>query len=82
MTDFRKKAQEIAEVIQVQLTWLETNEELLENVPQKSIENLHIQHEIMDFNSKATAKLTDIVGKTLDKCMDFYKRVLTTHNRF
>ena len=35
----------------------------------------------MDFNSKAAAKLTAVVGKTLDKCMDFYKRELTTHNR-
>ena len=35
----------------------------------------------MDFKSKATAKLTDTVGKTFDRCMDFYKRVLTTHNR-
>ena len=35
----------------------------------------------MDFSSKATARLTTAVGKTLDKCMDFYKRVLTTHNR-
>ena len=36
----------------------------------------------MDFSSKATAKLTTIFGETLDKCMEFYKRVLTTHNRF
>ena len=35
----------------------------------------------MDFSSKAVAKLTTAVGKTLDKCMDFYKRVLTTQNR-
>ena len=63
------------------MTWLETNEELRENVPKKSIENLHIQHELMDFNSKAIAKLTDMVGKTFDRCMDFHKRVLTTHNR-
>ena len=56
MTNFRKRAQEIVEVIQVQLTWLETNEELWENAPKKSIENLYIQHELMDFNNKATAK--------------------------
>ena len=80
MTDLKKRAQEITEVIQVQLTWLDTNEELPENEPQKSIENLHIQHEIMDFNSKAATKLIDIVGKTLDKCMEFYKRVLMKHN--
>ena len=51
-------------------------------MPQTSIENLHIQHELMDFNSKAAVKLTDTFGKTLDKGMDFYKRVLTMHNRF
>ena len=42
---------------------------------------MHIEHELMDYNSKATARLTTVVGKTLDKFMDFYKRVLTTHNR-
>ena len=35
----------------------------------------------MDYSSKATARLVAAVGKTLDKCMKFYKRVLTTHNR-
>ena len=35
----------------------------------------------MDFSSKATTKLTGVVGKTLDKCTEFYKRVLTMHNR-
>ena len=35
----------------------------------------------MDYSSKDAARLTATVGKTLDKCMDFYKRVLTTHNK-
>ena len=36
-TNFRTRTEGIAEVIQAQLAWLETNEELLENAPQKSI---------------------------------------------
>ena len=67
--------------MQGQLNWLETNAELLENAPQKSTKNLKIEYELMDFSSKVVARLTAVVGKTLDKCMDFYKRVLTTHNR-
>ena len=63
------------------MTWLETNEEIPENARQKNMENLHIEHELMDYSSKAAARLTIAVGKTLDKCMDFYKRVLTMHNR-
>ena len=35
----------------------------------------------MDFNSKVAARLTAGVRKYLERCMDFYKRVLTTHNR-
>ena len=51
-----------------------------ENVPQKSIENFHIEHEIMDYSNKDVARLTTEVGKIMDKCMDFYKSMLTTHN--
>ena len=40
-----------------------------------------IKYELMDFSSKDAASLVAAVGKTLDKCMDFYKRVLTTHNK-
>ena len=34
----------------------------------------------MDYNNKVAARLTATIGKTLDKYMNFYKRVLTTHN--
>ena len=59
---------------------METNVEVLENFPQKSTEKLKIKYELMDFSSKAAARLTITVAKTLDKCMDFDKKVLTTHN--
>ena len=42
---------------------------------------MKIEYELMDFSSKDAARLTAVVEKTLDKCMDFYKMVLTTHDR-
>ena len=35
----------------------------------------------MNFSSKATERLIDAVEKTTDKCIEFYKKVLTTHNK-
>ena len=60
----------------------EIKEEILENVPQKSIDIFHIEHELTNFNRKGATKLTVVAEKMLDKCLDFYKRVLTMHNKF
>ena len=45
------------EVLQGKLTWLETNTELLEYAPRKSIDNFHLEHELMDFSSKPCCKI-------------------------
>ena len=50
-------------------------------MPQKTTKNLKIEFELMDFSSKADAILTVGVEKTLERCMDFYKRMLMAHNR-
>ena len=60
---------------------METNAEFLENVPQKTPENLRIEYEMMDFIHKVATRLTIGVEKTLGRCMDFYKKVITMHNR-
>ena len=79
--EFKTKTQEIAETIQGQLTWLETNKELPENAPRKSPERLQIEYDIMNFSSEAAVRLTVAIEKTLDRCTEFYKKMLTTHNR-
>ena len=43
--------------------------------------NLKTKFELMDLSSKAAARLTTGVRKNLERCMDFYKRMITTHNR-
>ena len=42
---------------------------------------MKIEFKLMDFSSKVAARFTAGVKRTLEKCVDFYKRVLTTHNR-
>ena len=52
----------------------------LEHFPKKTTDNLKIEFELMDFSSKAATRLIVVVEKTLDMCMDFYKRMLIKHN--
>ena len=80
-TEFKARTQEIAETIQGQLTWLETNKELRENTPMKSPERLQIEYDIINFSNKAVERLKVAVEKSMEKCIEFYKKVLTTHNR-
>ena len=40
-----------------------------------------MEFELVDFNSKVVVRLTARVRKNLERCMDFYKRMLATHNR-
>ena len=74
--EFKARSQEIAETIQGQLTWLETNKEPLENAPRNNPKKLQIEHDIINFSSKAIERLKIAVEKTLERCMKFYKKVL------
>ena len=76
-TKFKEKTQEIAETLQGQLTWLETNKEHPENAPVKIPKRLQIECDIVNFNSRATERLIEAVEKTTEKCAEFYKKVLT-----
>ena len=79
-TEFRDKTQEVVEVIQGLLTWLETTKEPPENTPVKTPERLQIEYELIGFNNRAVEKLIEAVQKTIDKCREFSKKVLTTYN--
>ena len=81
-TEFKSKTQDIAETIKGQVTWLETNKEALENTRVKNPERLQFEYDLMNFSNKAAERLIDAVKKTMDKCMEFYKKVPTTHNKF
>ena len=80
-TEFKDKTHDIVETIQGQLTWLETNKEPLENAPVKNPERLQLEYDLMNFSNRAAEKLIDAVKKTSDKCREFHKKVLVTHNK-
>ena len=63
------------------MTWLETNKELPKNVPMKNPEKLQIEHDIINFSSKVAERLIVAVKNSMEKCAEFYKKVLTTHNK-
>ena len=60
---------------------MERNKEPPENTPVKNPGRLQLEYDLMDFNSKSAERLIDAVKKTTEKCMEFYKKVLTTHNK-
>ena len=79
-TEFKEKTQDVVEVIQGQLTWLEMTKEPSENTPVKSPEILQLEYELIGFSNRAAEKLIEAVQKTIDKCREFSKKVLTTYN--
>ena len=78
--EFKTRTREITEAIQGQLTWLETNKEISENAPMKNPKKLQIEYDIINFSSKAAERLIVAVEKSMQKCTELYKKVLTTHN--
>ena len=80
-TEFKTKTREIAETIQGQLTWLETNKEILEIAPVKSPKRLQLKYDLMNIGNRSTERLIEEIEKTSNKCEEFYKKVLITHNK-
>ena len=60
---------------------METNKEPQENTPMKNLERLQLEYDLMNFSSKVVERLIVAVENTTYKCMEFYKKVLTTHNK-
>ena len=60
---------------------MEATKEPPENTLVKAPERLQLEYELIDFNNRAAEKLIEAVQKTIDKCKEFSKKVLTTHNR-
>ena len=80
-TKFKDKTQEIAETLQGRMTWLETNTKHPENTAVKSPKKLYIEYDIVNFSSRAAERLMEAVDKTTEKCAEFYKKMLITHNK-
>ena len=60
---------------------METTKEPLENTPVKTPEKLQLEYELIGFSNRAAKKMIEVVHKTIDKCREFSKKVLSTYNR-
>ena len=81
VTTFKERSQEIAKILQGQLTLLETNTKHLENTQEKCPEKLQIEYDIINFRSRVAERLMEVVEKTTEKCAEFFKKMLLTHNK-
>ena len=70
-TQFKDKTQNVIEIIQGRLSWLETTKEPTENTPVKDSERVQLEYELIGFRNKASKKLIEAVNKTKDQCMEF-----------
>ena len=59
---------------------METTNEPPENTLVKAPKRLQLEYELISFSNRAIEKLIKAVQKTIDKCREFSKKVLTTHN--
>ena len=78
---FRDTTQDIVEVIQGILAWLETTQEQPKNTPIKASERLQLEYGMIGFSNRTAENLIKAVQKTVDKCRVFTKKVLSTYNR-
>ena len=60
---------------------MEENKEPPKNAPMKNLERLQLEYDLMSFSNRVAERLIDVVEKTSDKCREFYKTVLITHNK-
>ena len=76
------RSQDILEIIQGRLTWLETTKEPPANAPIKDLETAKLEYELIEFRSKTTDELVKVVWRTKGVCAELCRKVLTTYNRF
>ena len=52
-----------------------------EHFLQNTIEILKIELALLDFGSKSTLRLTTTIEKTLERCIEFWKKIHIVHNK-
>ena len=77
---FLDRTQDILEVLQGRMTWLETTKGPLADAPIKDLEIVKLEYELIEFGSKAAEELVKVVRKTKSVCAEFYIKVLITYN--
>ena len=80
-SDFQKWVLEVVELVQIQLTWIETNSVFPDQMPEKIVVGLNMDLELLDLINKAVVILHTTIDKTMENCKEFYMKMSATHNR-
>ena len=76
------KTQDILDILQGCLTWLETTKEPPSNAPIKDLERVKLEYELIEFGSKAAKELVKEFQRTKGVCTEFYRKMLTTYRHY
>ena len=79
---FKDKTEDILEILQGCLTWLETTKEPLANAPIKDSERVKLEYKLIEFGNKAVEELVKAAQRTKGVCTKFYRKVLITYKHF
>ena len=77
---FLDRTQDILEILQGRLAWLETTKEPLAFAPIKDVETVKMEYKLIEFGSKETEELVKAVQRTKGVCAEFYRKVVITYN--
>ena len=77
---FLEKTQDILEILQGRMTWLETTKEPPTDAPIKDVETVKLEYELIEFRSKAAKELVKAIRRTKGACVEFCRKVLITYN--
>ena len=64
------------------MTWEESNSTFPKHFPQKTAGGLKIELTLLEFQRKSSARLSNEIVKTLEKCVELYNKMHLTHNKF
>ena len=78
---FLDMTQDILEVLQGWMTWLETTKEPPADAPIKDLEMVKLEYELIEFGSRATKELVKAVRKTKGVYAKLCRKLLINYNR-
>ena len=81
-SQFKDKTQGIMEILQGNLTWLETTKEPTANAQIKDSERVKLECDLIEFGNKVSKELEKAVQMTKGVYRKFCRKVLTTYNHF
>ena len=80
-SQFKDKTEDVIEILQGRLTWLETTKEPPTNASIKDSERVKLEYELIGFGNKAVEELIKATQRTKGVCIELCRKVFITYNR-